>query len=266
MTLNIKWIGSPNFGYGRGVHGQNKPEVLVWHITASGPSNPPLAGLDNWFQNTGAGSTQFGIQDDDCHQYVKIEDACWGQGYMTKPNLSNPFIANWWNLGINPNLRSIGIEVVAQPGPMKVRKGYHGVNEATWNTMKELGLHLTKTVPSINLTKSVFAVYHGMIDGINRARDTVNVYWPEDILADILKEQTPEPVPVPEPEPEEEDMAILIREKSSNFVFTLGGVFYSYLEDIKHATKAGTDPKIHVLDDGALGSYVRADRDWMNNL
>ncbi len=67
-------------------------------------------------------------------------------------------------------------------------------------------------------------------------------------------------------EPEEEDMAQLIRERSSGFVFTLAGVFYSYLERIEHATDVGTSTQINVVPDGTLGSYVRADMGWLANV
>ena len=42
--IRYKQVPSPNFGYGRGVHGQNDPEAIVWHITASRPTSPPPAG------------------------------------------------------------------------------------------------------------------------------------------------------------------------------------------------------------------------------
>ncbi len=185
--MQIKWVGSPNFGYPRGTHGQNRPEALFWHITASNPTDPPLDGLDGWFQNPKAGSTQFGIQDKECHQYVKIEDACWGQGYMDDPDLSNPNVFRWWNNTINPNLRSIGIEVVMKPGLVEVPRGTHLVNNDTWNTMKELGLYIAEEVPRIDLVV-VNWLGHWQVDGVNRQRDPKNVYWPVDILEEILED------------------------------------------------------------------------------
>ncbi len=185
--MQIKWIGSPNFGYPRGTHGQNAPEALFWHITASRPTTPPLDGLDGWFQNLSAGSTQLGIQDKECHQYVQFEDACWGQGYMNSPDLSNPNVYRWYNNDINPNLKSIGVEVVVMPGPVEVPRGIHAVNNDTWNTMKETGLYIAERFPKIEFV-AVNWLGHWQVDGVSRQRDPKNVYWPVDILGEILEE------------------------------------------------------------------------------
>lgn len=185
--MQIKWIGSPNFGYPRGTHGQNDPEALFWHITASRPTIPPLDGLDGWFQDLSAGSTQLGIQDKECHQYVRFEDACWGQGYMSNPDLSNPNVYRWYNNDINPNLKSIGVEVVSMPGPMEVPRGVHAVNNDTWSTMKEVGLYIAEEFPKIKLV-TVNWLGHWQVDGINRQRDPKNAYWPTDILEEVIEE------------------------------------------------------------------------------
>ncbi len=186
--MNIIQVPSPNFGYPRGVHGQNKPEALFWHITASRPTNPPLIGLDSHFTNPLAyASTQLGIQDDEVHQYVDFADACWGQGYMDDPDLSNPIIKNWWDNSVNPNLRSIGVEVVRLPGMSQVPHGIHLVNEQTWKTMKEVGRYIAEEVPSIGLV-AVRWMGHWQVDGVNRQRDPKNVYWATDIWEEILSE------------------------------------------------------------------------------
>lgn len=186
--MNIIQVPSPNFGYPRGTHNQNKPEALLWHITASRPTNPPLSGLDSHFTNPLAyASTQLGIQDEEVHQYVDFADACWGQGYMNDPDLSNPIIKNWWDNSINPNLRSIGVEAVRLPGMSQVPHGIHLVNEATWKTMKEVGRYIAEEVPSIGFVV-VRWLGHWQVDGVNRQRDPKNVYWATDILEEILSE------------------------------------------------------------------------------
>ena len=190
--MKIKWIGSPNFGYPRGAHGQNDPEALFWHITASSPSNPPLSRLDSWFQHPEAGSTQLGIQDKECHQYVAFRDACWGQGYINSPDMSNPNVLRWLQGGINPNIRSIGIEVVAMPGLVEVPRGIHLLNDNTWNTMKEVGRYVVEEFPKIGLV-TLNWMGHWQVDGVNRQRDPKNVYWPTDILEEILESELIKP-------------------------------------------------------------------------
>ena len=186
--MNITQVPSTNFGYPRGTHGQNKPEALFWHITASRPTDPPLIGLDSHFTNPIAyASTQLGIQEEAVHQYVDFRDACWGQGYMDRPDLSNSIVKNWWNNNTNPNLRSIGVEVVRQPGPVEVPHGTHLVNEDTWRTMKEVGRFIAEEVSSIGFVV-VRWIGHWQVDGVNRQRDPKNVYWPTDILEEILED------------------------------------------------------------------------------
>lgn len=192
-----KQVPSPNFGYPRGTHGQNNPRALVWHITASRPTTPPLAGLDSWFVNPDAGSTQLGIQDLEVHQYVQFEDACWGAGYLANPDLSNSHVYRWWNESINPNLESFQVEVVSLPGVGDVRRGMHRLSRETWETMQMVGLDIVERCPTIELVAFDW-IGHYQIDGVNRIRDPKTVYWPVDILNDI-KAAMP-------PEEEEEDM------------------------------------------------------------
>ena len=182
--IRYKQVPSPNFGYGRGVHGQNQPEALVWHITASSPTTPPLIGLDSWFTNPIAGSTHLGIQDNEVHQYVDFADASWGNGLMQNPDLSNANVARWWNGNINPNTRTISIEVVSLPGVGNVRHGKHRLHEATWETMVKVGADLVERFPGITLNLDDW-IGHGQIDGISRTRDPFTIYWPVDVMKEV---------------------------------------------------------------------------------
>lgn len=190
VDRDIIWVGSPNFGYGRGVRGQNHAKALVWHITGSSPNVPPLpplSGLDGWFQNPAAGSTQLGIQDKAIHQYVRLQDAAWGNGLMRGPDLSNDIIKRWWDLGINPNVETWSVEVVSQAGPNNVQVGEHRVNQDTWDSMVWLGAHLAQTTPELD----EFVVFqwqgHYMIDSLSRARDPITIYRPDDVRQDVVK-------------------------------------------------------------------------------
>ncbi len=188
VDRNIIWVGSPNFGYGRGVHGQNHAKALVWHITGSAPNVPPLdplSGLDGWFQNLLAGSTQFGIQDKAIHQYVRLADAAWGNGLMREPDLRNDIIKRWWDLGINPNVETWSVEVVAEAGPNNVQVGEHRVNQDTWDSMGWLGANLATESPI-----DEFVVFqwqgHYMIDSLSRARDPITIYRPDDVRREVV--------------------------------------------------------------------------------
>jgi N-acetylmuramoyl-L-alanine amidase len=101
----IKWIGSPYFGYPQGTHGRKGQKVIaiVNHIMEG-----TLAGTDAWFnsaENTGGVSAHFGVgKDGRIHQYVGLNDAARHAGIVKNPS---------WALlkpDVNPNLYTIGIE------------------------------------------------------------------------------------------------------------------------------------------------------------
>lgn len=106
----IKWIGSPFFGYPRGTKGRNgyKVMAIVNHIMAGS-----LAGTDAWFNNEESGgvSAHFGIgKTGEIHQYVDIGDVARHAGNVRESD---------WPLllpNINPNWYTIGIEHEGYPG------------------------------------------------------------------------------------------------------------------------------------------------------
>lgn len=185
--IAYKQVLSPNFGYPRGAHGQNNPVAILYHITGSRPTSPPLAGLDSWFRNPLAGSTHVGIQDSEAHQYVQFDDACWGAGYLDKPDLTNPHVWRWWQRGINPNVETIQVEVVSMPGKGDVARGTRRVNAETWETMKRVGIDIVERYPSIELVAFDW-LGHYQNDSVSRGRDPKTVYWPVDILEEILED------------------------------------------------------------------------------
>jgi N-acetyl-anhydromuramyl-L-alanine amidase AmpD len=102
--MDIKWIGSPYFGYPDGTKGRNgrQPIAVVLHIAEGS-----LLGCDAWFNspNNAGSSTQYCIgKRGEIHQYVEETDAAWGNGQVRKPS---------WRLlipDVNPNLYTISIE------------------------------------------------------------------------------------------------------------------------------------------------------------
>lgn len=117
------WIGSPNFGYGRGTHGQLDPEAIVYHIAQG-----TMPGIDSWFNNPAAlASSHFAVGDvGQVHQYVELEDASWANGVVNKPDLSIPWLKKVLSEFKAPTLRTVTIEHVGftgQPWPARKYRG-----------------------------------------------------------------------------------------------------------------------------------------------
>jgi len=176
MKLNCaSWIGSPNFGYPRGAHGQTKSRLVikVFHITGPGT----LAGMDTWFNNPNSGaSAHFGLHERVIHQYVDTDDAAWHAGLIQAYDPTSPHIAGFANSGVNPNLCSIGIEVVSKPGDV--------LTQTTWNSL----IRLCKEIDAVHEVQLDFSVFghvgHNQIDGVNRKQDPISVYSPVDVYED----------------------------------------------------------------------------------
>ena len=199
------------FGYPRGARGQNDPRAIMLHITGSHPTDPPLVGLDGWFGRPDAnGGTQLGIQDHVVHRYIRDANAAWGGGYMDRPDLTNENVKRWWDLGINPNTEVVHIEVVLKPGPRPVARGTHLVSGATWETIKTVCGELVVLHPKIELVAADF-LGHFQVDRVNRGRDPINAYWPEDVLFDIREDDRTGPEPK-----EEGDMQLEIVKTVTN--------------------------------------------------
>lgn len=234
------WKGSPNFGYPRGAGGQNHPTAIVWHITAGGS----LPGLDSWFGNPDAGaSAHLGIEEAEVHQYVRFEDAAWHAGIKRDPDLSNPHVARWWRDGANPNLFTIGVEVVSAAGPNDVARGEHRVSSRTWRTMVEVCKELHRRLPQIDASESRH-LGHYQIDAVTRSRDPKSIYWPQDIWRAHSGE---------------DDMLYLVMEQGSPYVWITNGMSRSYLRDMEHADALGIARDIRIVPQGTLKSVARLD-------
>jgi hypothetical protein len=101
---------SPNWS-GRGYH---PVQAVVLHVTGKGT----CPGMQAWFANPASSvSAHFGVcKDGSVHQYVETGDAAWHAGILNRPDTSQPLIASWVDGRINPNSRTIGIEVLLAPG------------------------------------------------------------------------------------------------------------------------------------------------------
>ena len=165
---SIRWIGSPNFGFPDGTHGQNQPEAIVSHIAQG-----TLGGVDAWFNNPSSfASTHFAIGlRGEIHQYVQVEDAAWGNGLMRNPDLSIPWLKFCWDNGINPNLKTISIEhegFTGDPWP-----------EAMYQSSLALTVWLIDTyhLRHFLVTPNHRFIGHSHIDSVSRANDP-GPTWP----------------------------------------------------------------------------------------
>jgi len=154
--VNIKWIGSPNYGYPRGTKGRKgyRPIAIVYHIM-----DGTLKGTDSWFRNPNAkASAHYGIgRNGEIHQYVKEEDAAWHAGAVRKPS---------WSLlkdypHVNPNLITIGIEHEGKPGEPFTEEMF----QATLALTREIIKRWNIPVDDEHL------IGHYRIDSVNRPND-----------------------------------------------------------------------------------------------
>jgi len=167
------WIGSPNFGYPRGSHGQNHPIAIVDHVMQG-----YLAGCDSWFRNPDSwSSTHFGIGKDGLiHQYVDTDDAAWANGAVNKPSLLGADLA----IQGNPNVLTISIE----------HEGFSG--EEWTEAMYQANLRVKRWVEVEYPPISLFPMGHCDIDSVDR-RNCPGPTWPKErLLADLQEDDMDE--------------------------------------------------------------------------
>jgi N-acetyl-anhydromuramyl-L-alanine amidase AmpD len=235
--MDIKWVGSPYFGYPDGVHGRNgyKPIAVVLHIAEGS-----LAGCDAWFNspnNTGS-STQYCVgKNGEIHQYVSEDDAAWGNGQVNKP--SWPLLIQ----DVNPNLYTISIE----------HEGFTGEpwTEPMFNTDVWLVGQIIQRW-NIPIDKD-HIIGHYRIDSVNRAR-CPGTGLPWDRLFAALAAQQPTPVPVPTP-PEDDQI-----KKLQDQIAAL----LAKLTSIGRLVQTHTSPQVYLLKNGTL--YPIADETTLERL
>lgn len=113
--MNIKQVGSPNFTNGR--QGKAINEFIIHWMAGN------LASTDAVFQNRSRNtSAHFGVEDDNVHQYVSVNNTAYHAG-------------NW---GVN--LTSVGIEHSAAPGRPATDATYESSAQLIAKIIRENGL------------------------------------------------------------------------------------------------------------------------------
>ena len=134
---NIKWIGSPNFGYPRGTKGRKGHKVLaIVNHTMEGT----LRGTDSHFSSSvNKVSAHFGVgKRGQIHQYVDIHDAAWANGGVREPS---------WALlpaRVNPNLVTVSIEHEGRSGEPLTSEQYKATVELQRWLVKEFSLKVSQ--------------------------------------------------------------------------------------------------------------------------
>ena len=165
------WIGSPNYGYPQGTHGQNHPVAIVDHVMAG-----TLPGCDEWFSHTPPwSSAHFGIgKGGAIHQYVDTDDGPYANGALNKPSTAGLEIAEFGN----PNVLTVSIEHEGWPG------------EEWPDAMYQASLRLKRWLVS-NVTTGMWRLLgHCDFDSVDR-RNCPGPTWPKArLLADLEDDMT----------------------------------------------------------------------------
>lgn len=174
LDLDIKWVGSPNYGLPRGEKGRRGHKVIaiVDHIMAG-----TLTGTDSWFNNRVSGaSAHFGVgKKGQIHQYVSLDNAAWHAGHVRKPS---------WNLLIpdaNPNYYTIGIEHEGQPGDIMTEEQFQATLSLHKWLIKEYGLAVTNDT----------IIGHYRIDSVQKANCPGPSFPWERLFEELKKEPGP---------------------------------------------------------------------------
>lgn len=166
-------------------------EAIVVHVT--GPGTCP--GMRSWFANPAASaSAHFGVcKDGSIEQYVEIGDAAWHAGYINRPDLSNPLINYWASNNINPNRRTVGVEVLLAPGEKL----------DDFPAMKtSLDLLVQWLVEELNLLPwREYIIGHYQVDSVNRSVDPICCYSVDHLVDRTWAFFNPPPPVVEVPKP-----------------------------------------------------------------
>lgn len=155
MPYRITWKGTDGdyFAYRRDATGRIfKPEVHVIHIMQG-----TLKGTDQHFNNPKvSASTHYGIgKNGEIHQYVRDEDAAWGNGLVTNPN----WPGEKKHPGVNPNLYTLSYELEGMSGDVPTEEQFQALLYL---------LKLKSAAYGIPFEKDSF-IGHYLIDPVNRA-------------------------------------------------------------------------------------------------
>ncbi len=168
--MEIKWIGSPNYGLPRGTKGRKGYKVIaiVDHIMAGS-----LIGTDSWFGTARSeASAHFGIgKNGEIHQYVELADVAWHAGKVRKPD---------WALlkDTNPNYYTIGIEHEGQSGDVFTEAQYQATLWLHKRLIKQYGIPVTADT----------IIGHYRIDSVNKANCPGTGFPWERLFGDLKME------------------------------------------------------------------------------
>lgn len=169
-------------------------EAIVVHVTGPGT----LEGMRAWFDNEVAqASAHFGVgkrcagSGGEVDQYIEIGDVAWHAGIWNRPALDNWLIASWYTASprINPNHRTIGIELLLQPGEVI---GSYPCQAAAFDDL------LLWLVTTLRIAPDrIHIIGHFEIDSVNRPQDPVCCWWPEGGVAYLQARLAPPAPPGP---------------------------------------------------------------------
>ncbi len=174
------WIGSPNFGFPTGSHGRGgSPPVLaiVCHIAEG-----TLDGTDTTFldpnNNGNPVSAHFCVgEDGTVHQYVRMNDAAWGNGVVEAGNT----MPASWPAGVDPNVYTVSVEHAGMSGRPLTEVQYQASLKLQRWILTQTGL--TPTVDTV--------VGHYRIAPISRAGCPGPAFPWRRLLADLQPQTTP---------------------------------------------------------------------------
>jgi N-acetyl-anhydromuramyl-L-alanine amidase AmpD len=251
MDKEIKQVPSPYFGYPDGTPGRNghKPLAVVMHIAEGS-----LPGIDAWFvspQNSGS-STHYAIgKKGEIHQYVREEDAAWGNGIVKKPTW--PLLVQ----NVNPNLYTISIE----------HEGYTG--EPWTEEMLESDVWLLKRICqrwSIAMDRA-HIIGHYQLDSVNRAR-CPGTGLPWDRLIAELAVMDPKDKQILELQAQVKDLKLEVQNLQSQVQDQLQALqeeqqraaqLQTRLSSIGRLVKSANAPQVYLLKSGTLYPIDSAD-------
>jgi len=148
-------------------------EAIVLHIT----DGDTASGAISWLARPSVDASAHYVIDKNglVYRLVREEDTAWGNGIVNTPDMSNPLIRHWVDNAINPNRRTISIEIVGRPGnPLQALQ-----REAVCDLVADI-CRRWSIAPSRETV-----IGHYQIDSVNRARCPG---FGEDVFSAIINE------------------------------------------------------------------------------
>ncbi|NWJ47412.1 MAG: N-acetylmuramoyl-L-alanine amidase [Chloroflexi bacterium] len=180
IDYKVEWRGCSNFWSGRD---GNKLVAIVDHIMQG-----TMESTDSWFKNRRSdASSHFGVAlDGRIWQWVKEDDAAWGNGIPGNPDTSIPWIADCTTKNINYNNVTISIE----------HEGFSGKAMPDAQYYASLWLHRYLCSKYNIQPNRQYIIGHYQIDKINRAACPGNTFPWNKLMSDLAGLIPPVSIPV----------------------------------------------------------------------